>query len=68
MILGLVPSLLYLSLNKGYQSRFNNKRQIGVQYNSPGKPVDFDVTKYVKPFSKEKTNSKVYDEELVEMF
>jgi radical SAM superfamily enzyme YgiQ (UPF0313 family) len=64
---GLVPSLLYYTLNKGYQKRFNNKKRIGVQQNASGSPIDFDVTKYIKPFKKGKSVSKVQQKELVEI-
>lgn len=62
---GLIPSLFYFSLNKGYQKRFNTKKLIGVQSNDPGIPVDFDVTKYIMPFKQRKTSVKVRKELLV---
>jgi len=67
MRLGLVPSLLYLTLNKGYQKRSNGKRLLGVQHNTSGMPVDFDVTKYIRPFKKGESYSKVQEEELAEI-
>jgi radical SAM superfamily enzyme YgiQ (UPF0313 family) len=66
MRLGLIPSILYLSLNKGYQKRSNDKRQIGVQHNSLGIPVDFDVTKYIHPYKEGKSYPKVLKDDLVE--
>lgn len=57
MKVGFIPSLLYFTLNKGYQRRFNIKKQMGVYRNEPGMPVDFDVTKYVKPVKKTKLYS-----------
>jgi radical SAM superfamily enzyme YgiQ (UPF0313 family) len=54
MKVGLIPSLLYFTLNKGYQRRFNTKKLMGVYRNTDGMPVDFDVTKYVKPVKKTK--------------
>jgi radical SAM superfamily enzyme YgiQ (UPF0313 family) len=47
--LGMEEMLLYYTLNKGYQKSARKKCVVGVQYNEPGFPVDFDVTKYVKP-------------------
>ena len=67
MRLGIVPFGFYLSLNKGYQIRFREKKLIGVQHNKEGMPVDFDVTKYVLPFRKERPYSGVNSEELAEM-
>jgi radical SAM superfamily enzyme YgiQ (UPF0313 family) len=67
MRLGIVPSLFYLSLNKGYQSRYRDKKLLGVQNNPTDIPVDFDVTKYVMPFRKERTYSNANREELAEM-
>jgi hypothetical protein len=58
-----------LSLNKGYQSRFNEKKYIGVQHNLPGAPIDFDVTKYIKPYNnKEQPYLKIQEEVLAEKY
>lgn len=52
--LGFTTSLLYFTLNKGYQHRHRAKRILGVQRNKPGFDVDFDITKYVVPVKKKK--------------
>ena len=67
MRLGLIPLLFYMSLNKGYQSRFREKKLLGVQHNKANMPVDFNVTKYVKPYRKNEAYSQIRQEELAEM-
>jgi radical SAM superfamily enzyme YgiQ (UPF0313 family) len=52
MKISLSASVLYLTLNKGYQKRLKSKRNFGVNRNPEGVPIDFDTTKYVKPFKK----------------
>ncbi len=52
MKIGFSAALLYLTLNKGYQTRLKAKKILGVNRNEFGIPVDFDVTKYVKPVKK----------------
>jgi hypothetical protein len=49
MMCGLDSTLFYLSLNKGYQKLFNQKKSLGVMKNAAGVPVDFDISKYVMP-------------------
>ena len=49
MMCGLDSTLFYLSLNKGYQKLFNQKKSLGVMKNKEGDTVDFDISKYVKP-------------------
>lgn len=47
--IGFYEALLYFTLNKGYQKK-NNPSVFSQIYNNPsGQPVDFNVTKYVKP-------------------
>jgi radical SAM superfamily enzyme YgiQ (UPF0313 family) len=64
---GLIPSLFYFSLNRGYKKRFLQKKLIGIQRNAPGVPIDFDVTKYIAPF-KQKKSFGIRKEELVEQY
>ncbi len=52
MKIGFSASLLYLTLNKGYQTRLKAKKMFGVNRNEEGVPVDFDTTKYVMPYKK----------------
>ncbi len=52
MKIGFNASLLYLTLNKGYQTRLKAKKMFGVNRNEEGVPVDFDTTKYVMPYKK----------------
>ncbi len=47
--IGFYEALLYFSLNKGYQKKNNPSVSSQVYANPDGIPVDFDVTKYVKP-------------------
>ncbi len=49
MMQGLDATVLYWSLNKGYQKRLKAKRIVGVNRNAPGVPVDFNMAKYVAP-------------------
>jgi radical SAM superfamily enzyme YgiQ (UPF0313 family) len=49
MMCGFDSTLFYLSLNKGYQKLFNQKKSLGVMKNAPDVPVDFDISKYVMP-------------------
>jgi radical SAM superfamily enzyme YgiQ (UPF0313 family) len=47
---GPIGSLLYFSLNMGARNRYKESRD-GIIYKNPvGSPVDFNITKYVKPF------------------
>jgi radical SAM superfamily enzyme YgiQ (UPF0313 family) len=64
MKIGFSASLLYLTLNKGYQKRLKDKKMFGVNRNPEGIAVDFDTTKYVKPFKK-KVRKAVLAEEMV---
>jgi radical SAM superfamily enzyme YgiQ (UPF0313 family) len=50
MMCGMDSTLFYLSLNMGYQKRNKLKMLHGVKRNAEGFPVDFDMTKYIKPF------------------
>ena len=52
MRLGIYHSIFYYSLNRGYKQRHAQKKLLGVQYNEPGNPVDFNTAKYVIPFKK----------------
>lgn len=62
---GFAPSMFYFSLNKGYQSRFKQKKVLGVQHNAEGMPVDFDVTKYIPPQKITETTIEMNEPELM---
>jgi radical SAM superfamily enzyme YgiQ (UPF0313 family) len=47
-------ALLYLTLNKGYQKRLDVKKMLRVNRNPEGLDVDFDTSKYVIPYKKQK--------------
>ncbi|GAB4303074.1 MAG: radical SAM protein [Marinilabiliales bacterium] len=49
MKLGIPEAVFYYTLNRGYYKNNKTKRFEGVQENKKGHPVDFDVTKHVKP-------------------
>ncbi|MEI6123999.1 MAG: radical SAM protein [Bacteroidota bacterium] len=64
MKIGFSAALLYLTLNKGYQTRLKAKKEFGVNRNELGVPVDFDTTKYVVPVKK-KVAKKIQQPELL---
>ena len=51
LMLGIPESLLYFSLNIGARTTFNNGEKSSIYRNAPGFPIDFDTSKYVKPFA-----------------
>ncbi len=62
MMSGIIPFAFYFSLNRGYQSRFKYKKNLGIQKNTSGMPVNFDVAKYVQPYSQSKSNKSNFKE------
>lgn len=60
MQLGIYHSIIYYSLNRGYKHRHHHKKLLGVQYNEPGFPVDFNTAKYVKPLTKKNLAGNVF--------
>lgn len=64
MKIGFSAALLYLTLNKGYQTRLKSKKMFGVNRNSKDNPVDFNISKYVQPLKKQ---IKVYSGDSLEL-
>jgi radical SAM superfamily enzyme YgiQ (UPF0313 family) len=55
LLKGPMEALFYFSLNTGARKRYQESKEDIIYRNAVGSPVDFDVTKYVKPFKKVKT-------------
>jgi radical SAM superfamily enzyme YgiQ (UPF0313 family) len=52
LMIGPVESLFYFSLNIGARNRYKENHDDVIYRNPVDSPVDFDTTKYVKPFKK----------------
>lgn len=50
LLKGPIESILYFSLNRGARKRYKESRDEIIYRNPAGSPVDFDITKYVKPY------------------
>ncbi|MFH0895199.1 MAG: radical SAM protein [Bacteroidota bacterium] len=65
VMLGFTEALFYMTLNRGYRKRNNQKKLLGVQSNPEGYPVDFDVTKYIQPYADSTNNIEIVGEEAI---
>jgi radical SAM superfamily enzyme YgiQ (UPF0313 family) len=50
ILMGIPEALLYFSLNMGARTTYKNSESANIYRNPADQPIDFDTSKYVKPF------------------